>query len=82
MRDPNRIYPICMALAQAWSYAPDLRLMQMMDFLEDVLHYGMHSNVDPFYVEDDVWLKALKLIDQIEQNNNNMRKESDNYGNA
>ena len=83
MRDPKRIYEICMMLAQAWSYYPDLRLMQIVDLLKTNLKFAMHSDTDPFYVEDDVWLQVLKWMagDTIESNNN-MRKESDNNGNT
>ena len=52
MRDPNRIYPFCMKIAEMWSsQCPDWRFCQLV------------SNVfgeDSFYIEDDKALLELE----------------------
>jgi hypothetical protein len=57
MRDKNRIYPICVGLAQAWENTPDLRLGQIMSNISEILK---RKGKDIFYVEDDELLEMLK----------------------
>lgn len=55
MRDEGRIMPLVMQVGRLWQYnCPDLRFMQLIsDF---VLWYG----ADPFYMEDDEFMKKFK----------------------
>lgn len=60
MRDPNRIPAVIAALQAAWYQNPDLRLCQLIVNAASMAHpAGMPGN-DPFYVEDDRMLRALK----------------------
>lgn len=54
MRDPNRIKLVCCMIENVWRKDfPDLRFMQLMsDF---AVWYG----ADPFYMEDDVFVKKF-----------------------
>ena len=56
MRDPNRIDPIIEALRQAWKASPEFRLGQLVE------SQGLFQEpeLDPFYMEDDEMLLALK----------------------
>lgn len=54
MRDQNRIYPFCMKLAEYWTKnVPDLRFKQLVSHLE------CYAETDPFYLEDDEFLKLM-----------------------
>lgn len=54
MRDQNRIYPFCMKLAEYWiNHVPDLRFKQLVSHLE------CYAETDPFYLEDDEFLKLM-----------------------
>lgn len=46
MRDPKRIYPLCMKLAEYWSKVPDWRLTQL---ISNVIGDSPFN----FYLEDD-----------------------------
>lgn len=60
MRDPNRIYKICHALAEQWSKVPDWRLTQLFNNLQ------RYNDDDLFYVEDKDFIEILtKMIDKI-----------------
>lgn len=56
MRDSDRIYKFCDALASVWSRYPDMRFGQL---IVNVL------GTDPFYIEDD---KSLELIEKFAKN--------------
>ena len=57
MRDPNRIKPCCDKLATIWEMVPDWRLGQ---FMKNVLQaHKRVKGTDPFYVEDEEFLKFL-----------------------
>lgn len=53
-RDPKRIDPLLAKLEDAWKAYPDLRFGQ---FMSNFFH---KCGRDPFYVEDDVWMKAIQ----------------------
>ena len=57
MRDKNRIYPICVGLAQAWENTPGLRLGQIMSNITEMLK---REGKDIFYIEDEQLLERLK----------------------
>ena len=59
MRDPNRIPIILDEIRKIWEQYPDFRLGQLI------------SNVfsDPFYVEDDDLVRALKEFCNIDKEN-------------
>ena len=50
MRDPNRIYKVCYALAEQWSRVPDWRLTQLFNNLQ------RYDDSDLFYLEEEVSL--------------------------
>lgn len=55
MRDEGRIMPLCMQVARLWQYhCPDLRFMQLMS------NFALWYGADPFYMEDDEFLKKFK----------------------
>lgn len=56
MRDPNRIYKICYALAEQWSRVPDWRLTQLFNNLQ------RYDDSDLFYLEEDEFLERLKIM--------------------
>ena len=60
MRDPNRIPEVLAALGEYWQKHPDLRLGQIVS---NATYWGDDSgafHLDPFYLEDDRLLAALK----------------------
>ena len=57
MRDPNRIYPFCMKLAELWSNYPDLRFGQMMINIEKWCRMGLGK--EPFYMEEDELMEVI-----------------------
>lgn len=57
MRDPERIYPMCMRLAALWSEYPDLRLGQIIDLAKSRSATG-----DLFYLEDDELLDLIEFV--------------------
>lgn len=59
MRDPNRIYPFCMKLAELWSNYPDLRFGQIVSSTERLLYA---RNEDMFYMEDDELMEAFERM--------------------
>ena len=56
MRDPTRIEVLLELLHQYWKQNPDLRLGQIINNLSS----SKRMSVDPFYVEDDLIIHALK----------------------
>lgn len=55
MRDEGRIMPLCMQVARLWQYhCPDQRFMQLMS------NFALWYGADPFYMEDDEFLKKFK----------------------
>jgi hypothetical protein len=56
MRDPNRIYKICHALAEQWSRVPDWRLTQLFNNLQ------RYDDSDLYYLEEDEFLERLKIM--------------------
>lgn len=56
MRDPNRIPEILKLVQESWERSPDLRLGQFVCNLAAIL-----GKRDPFYLEDDELLKALRI---------------------
>lgn len=58
MRDPERIDAVLEELEQYWRENPDLRLGQIVGGMGQRCGYGL----DPFYMEDDEFIKTLKSI--------------------
>jgi ribonuclease HI len=56
MRDPNRIDQVMTALRNLWNTYPDLRFFQLVDLVSECT-----SKEDPFYLEDDKALEAIKV---------------------
>ena len=58
MRDPDRIDVFCKELATIWREVPDWRFGQLMvNFLGN---YFAEVGRDPFFVEDDDFMKRMK----------------------
>lgn len=55
MRDPKRIAEVIELVSKIWYTYPDLRLFQL-------LMAAMKYNGDPFYIEDDKLIEALKAF--------------------
>ena len=51
MRDPNRMQPLLQEVIRLWRTAPDLRFMQLMQWVVEM--------EDSFYLEDDVLLQKV-----------------------
>jgi len=68
MRDPKRIKPIMGELSKFWESNPDWRFGQLMvNIIRRHLAYietRPSINNDPWYPEDDHWLKLLKEINE------------------
>ena len=60
MRDPNRIDKFCNELKLLWHKVPDWRFGQLMSNVLGAVYEK--TNHDPFYMEDDEMLSALKKI--------------------
>lgn len=58
MRDQNRIYPICIELAELWAKYPDLRLGQLMSNI--ARYVEVKHKKDIFYIEDEELMKIIK----------------------
>ena len=55
MRNPARIYKICVEIAQLWAEkCPDWRFCQLMD------NFFSYKRSDCFYVEDEDFIAELK----------------------
>lgn len=54
MRDPNRIYKVCNAIATIWADLPDWRLGQLFNNLQ------RYVGNDLFYMEDDKLVETLR----------------------
>lgn len=54
MRDIKRIDPLLKKLGEAWKKTPDMRFGQFM------VNFFSACQVDPWYYEEDVWMKALQ----------------------
>ena len=62
MRDPNRIYPMTNKIAALWQEnVPDWRFGQLM------WNFFTSLPSDPFYLEDEVFLKRLEEYLQPEE---------------
>ena len=57
-RDPKRIDRLVNKLRQLWHMVPDLRLGQLISYLETHLPADK-AGVDPFHIEDDIWEAAI-----------------------
>ena len=58
MRDVKRIDEVANAIVELWSILPDFRFWQIISVIaEDEVFKGIR---DPFFVEDDRWLLAIK----------------------
>lgn len=56
MRDPERIDPILEEIRLYWKAAPDLRFLQL------VLNATANLKIDPYVVEDEVFLELLRRM--------------------
>ena len=56
MRDPNRIYKVCNALAEQWSRVPDWRLTQLFNNLQ------AYEDEDLWFCEDEDFIRILKRM--------------------
>lgn len=55
MRDEGRIMPLVMQVGRLWQYScPDIRFMQLIS------NFAVWYGADPFYMEDDEFLKKFK----------------------
>ena len=59
MRDPERITHILQKLERYWVQHPDLRLGQL---IENAKAMATRSEIDTFYVEDDVMERGLDAL--------------------
>jgi uncharacterized protein YihD (DUF1040 family) len=57
MRDVNRIKPLLQELEKLWLKKPDLRFWQIVEYVSKST-----GKKDPFYIEDDVTERLLKLL--------------------
>lgn len=63
MRDPNRIFPMMNKIAALWQEkVPDWRFGQLMCNFFDTFRY------DPFYTEDEEFLKKFENFLQSKEN--------------
>lgn len=64
MRDINRIEILLEKFKELWLLYPDLRLFQTII----LLYNDCDLTMDPFYIEDDQWLKLIQnSIDKAEK---------------
>ncbi len=57
MRNPNRIEPMIKLIKEIWQVCPDLRLTQL-------IMNALKMNSDPYYIEDDKLLQALREYEE------------------
>lgn len=64
MRDPSRIKEILSAFQEVWEQYPDLRFCQLvMNIARTLITFD--RNDDPFYFEDDDFLKCIKDVKKV-----------------
>lgn len=78
MRDPKRIPEVLEALRVYWEQNPDMRLGQI---LGNVSSHMTETN-DPYYMEDDVFLKGLDLRTPGRAKNTERKREDDSSSNS
>lgn len=54
MRNPDRIPKILAEICQIWQRQPDMRLGQLI--------VAANKNRDPFYIEDEELVRAMKAV--------------------
>lgn len=67
MRDTERIPTVVKAIEALWLMYPDLRLWQIIEIIHHKYRelYGNDSATDPFFVEDDKWLKVIQSFKEV-----------------
>lgn len=60
MRNPERIPIVIKAIEEIWLARPDLRLWQIIEMIDN--QYRRLYKADPFYVEDDKWLRVIESL--------------------
>ena len=65
MRDPERIPKILEQFGTEWKKVPDWRLSQFF------INFLRWLNSDPFYVEDDTFIKLIQKFMEETLNENN-----------
>lgn len=63
MRDIKRIDKFTNTLNKVWKQYPDLRFWQLFSLMLEHLPKEK-ENTDPFFWEEDVWVKMLELLDK------------------
>ena len=58
MRDKYRIEPFLKEFGELWNKYPDLRFGQLVMNLQSIIS----KNPDPFYIEDDQMLQAIRSL--------------------
>ncbi len=61
MRDPNRIDPFLEEVRKLWKKYPDWRFGQLVANA----HRVFSTNPDPFFIEDDMMLEAIKNLNDV-----------------
>ncbi len=74
MRDPERIIPTLTAIAHFWVEHPELRLGQILQYAA--------KNADPFYMEEDTLLFALRCGMECERCEDRQLVEGTTCGNC
>jgi len=72
MRDPKRIPEVLSAIEAYWTKNPDMRLAQVIGNVHSVVRPGA---IDPYYMEDDIFLQGLATLQEISERS---RKHDDN----
>lgn len=54
MRDPNRMEPVLEKILEIWRRYPDLRFMQLIDWIQS------RASDDMYYTEDNELIKILE----------------------
>lgn len=60
MRDPKRIDGCIDALKKLWEKYPDMRIGQLMSNI--LTEYYSQTNYDPFFLEDDIFIKFIENL--------------------
>ena len=64
MRNPARMHTILGLLGQLWGKYPDMRLLQLCQYVEAqrAERLGVQSRTDLFFMEDTEFLEQLQIL--------------------
>lgn len=75
MRDPKRIPEVLSAIEAYWTQNPDMRLAQIIGNVNGAVR---SHTVDPYHMEDDLFLQGLATLQEIHERSRKHDNDSSN----